>query len=363
MSWLSGLAGKAEALLNQVDQAASDSLKEAGFSTPQKEIQSNTIVTESLSYEPSVLTTKPGQRGVVAQALVGTTPRTSVVKKEQINERVHTIAPRTSSVSSSLKSSVPSDDKLFEFLNSPSQPKTLSPSRLPSAPISHSTKKTPLPTSKSVPLISSHQPPLSNVMINEVTSPVTTAEKQVMNTQQEIIHPPVESEHIDEDADTKVPDNAPLTMSVTESIDGLTEHEQPLKSDTVSEEPAMTEKPTNKKELDSLKQTISNYKLENKLLKREINSLNEELVSIMSKLSGQEEKEAVYESEIHALREQASRTDHMIRQLRSHDEDLQASLEARDSQIGVLRARLSEADRKVEEQQKQLAGADSEKER
>lgn len=200
-------------------------------------------------------------------------------------------------------------------------------------------------------------------MINEVTSPVTTAEKQVMNTQQEIIHPPVESEHIDEDADTKVPDNAPLTMSVTESIDGLTEHEQPLKSDTVSEEPAMTEKPTNKKELDSLKQTISNYKLENKLLKREINSLNEELVSIMSKLSGQEEKEAVYESEIHALREQASRTDHMIRQLRSHDEDLQASLEARDSQIGVLRARLSEADRKVEEQQKQLAGADSEKER
>ena len=91
--------------------------------------------------------------------------------------------------------------------------------------------------------------------------------------------------------------------------------------------------------------------------------MNEELASLMGKLGSHDESVAHYESGIHALREQASRTDHMIRQLRSHDDDLRATLESKDSQITVLRARLSEADQKVEEQQRRLTALSTEKER
>ncbi len=369
MSWFTDLAGKAEALLNQVDQVASESLKDAGFNTPQKAA----AVSEPLSYEPTVLTTsKPGQGAAIAQVLVGTTPRTSVAKKEQLNKPIQAATPRKFSASSSPTAS---DDKLFEFLNSPSQPKVSSQPRSPPTSITHTTKQAPplaSTTAKSVPRPQSASGDTNLTTTVTTTHTNTTTHTTNNDVQQEATYPPpAESQPID--ASTTEADNpadgggdtSPLTLAITDSPDGVPEGKHTLKQGVDSEALVTIDESISpdKKELDNLKLTISNYELENKLLKREINSLNEELAALMRKMSEREEKEAHFESEIHALREQASRTDHMIRQLRSHNEDLQASLEARDSQISILRARLSEADRKVEEQQRFLTAAGSEKER
>ena len=55
----------------------------------------------------------------------------------------------------------------------------------------------------------------------------------------------------------------------------------------------------------------------------------------MERVREAEEGMASHRGEVEALREQATRSDHVIRQLRSQEEDLQSVLEARDSQIQV----------------------------
>ena len=88
-------------------------------------------------------------------------------------------------------------------------------------------------------------------------------------------------------------------------------------------------------ELLALQQRISNLELENKLLKREVGSLNDELGVMLVRVRETGEGAGRYEKEIAALREQVAKGDHMIRQLRSHEEDLQSILEAKESQIQV----------------------------
>ena len=75
--------------------------------------------------------------------------------------------------------------------------------------------------------------------------------------------------------------------------------------------------------------------LENKLLKREVSSLNDELGTVLERVREAEEGVALHREEAESLREQATTSGRVIRQLRSHDEDMQATLEARDSQIQV----------------------------
>lgn len=115
-------------------------------------------------------------------------------------------------------------------------------------------------------------------------------------------------------------------------------------------------------EVDSLRQKVSNLELENKLLKREIGSLNDEMGTLMTRLNEASDGTSRYEREIQSLREQVSQLDHVIRQLRSHDDDLQALLEARDQQIAVLRTQLAEGDKTAEQLRVHVSAAQREKE-
>ena len=85
----------------------------------------------------------------------------------------------------------------------------------------------------------------------------------------------------------------------------------------------------------SLQQKLSGVELENKLLKREVSSLNDELGAALERVREAEEGVALQRTEMESLREQAATSERVIRQLRSCDEDTQATLEARDSQIQV----------------------------
>ena len=83
------------------------------------------------------------------------------------------------------------------------------------------------------------------------------------------------------------------------------------------------------------RQEVSRLSLENKLLKREVTSLNDELNELTQRSREDRNSLAHFETEAHSLREEVSSLDHMIRQLRSSEEDLQASRDAKDSQLQV----------------------------
>lgn len=54
--------------------------------------------------------------------------------------------------------------------------------------------------------------------------------------------------------------------------------------------------------------------------------------------------ESQFKDEINSLRQQCSTLDQLLRRMRSQEDDLTAALEARDSQIHILRTRLEESD-------------------
>ena len=116
-------------------------------------------------------------------------------------------------------------------------------------------------------------------------------------------------------------------------------------------------------ELEEWKQMVSTLQLENRLMKREVSALNEELSGVTLRANQAADVKARCEGELRALREQVSKSDQIARQLRSREEDFQATLMARDSQIEVLRSQLSAADRAVEEAKERLLLSKKEQER
>lgn len=58
-----------------------------------------------------------------------------------------------------------------------------------------------------------------------------------------------------------------------------------------------------------------------------------------------------------------SQSDQIVRELQSRESDLMEALQAKDSQLGVLRIRLEEADKQIESKQKSIAGLEGERSR
>lgn len=58
-----------------------------------------------------------------------------------------------------------------------------------------------------------------------------------------------------------------------------------------------------------------------------------------------------------------SQSDQMVRELQSRESDLMEALQAKDSQLGVLRIRLEEADKQIESKQRSIAGLEGERSR
>jgi chromosome segregation ATPase len=156
----------------------------------------------------------------------------------------------------------------------------------------------------------------------------------------------------------------------TEEVDGEAQSSTtpetkgpPLQGEQQVREEQLPEAASQNSELEVWKQKVSNLELENRLMKREVNALNEELSGVMQRRNEASDIKAQYESKIQALREQASRAGHVIRQLQSHEEDLQASVVARDSQIEVLRNQLAAGDRALVEAKERLVSSKKEQDR
>ena len=441
MSWFSGLAEKAEAFLDQMDQTAATTLHDAGI-TPQKKALSphqdklySDTQDKSLPYEPTTSTMDSGtsQGSTVAQILVGSASGAQLLMKSKSTSPTNTssrVVPGGGGVShekplspgsvvGSRHSQKENDDILFEFLNTPSKtkPKTVSQPKVHVAsgrtnmravtPLNIRLSQQPgLPRPHSSPVML--QPSLSKnkldgsemAGVKSVTSEEGVHVKSVISEEKETVGGSqwkigeTESESVDADTDLKESEksstiedtdtHSQMTV-IQESTDlpaseltltqlsetqetiakdeAVPSEEQQLATSNEDVTPLRTEGAQTQAALDALNRKVSTLELENKLLKREVGSLNDELGSVLSRMKEASDNIAHYDSEIHALREQASQTDYMIRQLRSHEEDLQATVDSKESQIQVLRTRFSEAERVLEDFKHQISSSQKEKER
>ncbi|KAL5272237.1 hypothetical protein ACHWQZ_G000450 [Mnemiopsis leidyi] len=95
---------------------------------------------------------------------------------------------------------------------------------------------------------------------------------------------------------------------------------------------------------DSKSEVLSRLELENKLIKQEVSQLTEEISFLSSKLSSCKEKLQVQSSANKEQQEELKRQSGSIRRLKENEADLKEALTAKDTQIGVLKVRLAEAD-------------------
>lgn len=406
MSWLSDLTGKAGAFLEKMDQAAATSLQEAGIGSPshnsggepgsgsgsrqmllvghdpRKLSPSGT----GIPYEPTAYQSlsSPSERGAaVAQVLVGSASGSAHLTS---TPKVPVSAAATAAGASKFdhKPAV-TDDSIFEFLNAPS-PGSINNGRknaklkvveqFPSPSLS------PSPSPATIPV----QAPGTNKVPRPISSPGAAPEELEADKKKMRVSSSMPDMRRDSGKDDR---KSVEGVEETEGVDGNSDkaqgslaldedHMPPIVMISASSADDQAAVPTDgegvvkdtptgesgaEREIEEWKRKVSNLQLENKLMKREVSALNEELGTVTSRASEASNSRAHYESEIDALREQASRSDHLIRQLRSHEEDLQASLEARDSQIVVLRTQLSVSDKALEDAKERLLLSKKEQER
>lgn len=172
MSWLSGIAGRAEALLDRMDQAAATSIQSTGLATPQRGSGPGAEETTSrhhtsLSYEPtaSVAVERPHSVPSKTSTSVFHSHKTAPYSPVARPEAPPKTTPTPSSYnaySKSRSSSDANDDSIFQFLNTPSNqpakksqpptaakktpsnPQTAKPDKEVAAPYSDACSLTPL---------------------------------------------------------------------------------------------------------------------------------------------------------------------------------------------------------------------------
>lgn len=375
MSWFKEFTGKAGALLDKMDQAAATSLQEVGIATPPKggsniskepggsrqEMSGDLRISggggsgvSGVPYEPTTFQSlnSPSQRGAaVAQVLIGSSTSSTQLTSTPRN-RPMSPATYSSGSGKSERKGLDTDDSIFEFLNAPNVGRKSSTHRVMPTSSRPSSAKSGSTNGES----SSHQ-----------VSPSVAQEQLEEGMQIPLTSIPDEK---GEKKDVAICEGG-REMEKTEEVDGEAEILAAAQTKEVASSQdeqlagvgGVAGETSQGAELEAWKQKVSNLELENRLIKREVNALNEELSGVMQRHNEAADVKVHYQSEMQALREQASRADHMIRQLRSHEEDLQASVVARDSQIEVLRNQLSAGDRALAEAKEKLVLSKKEQDR
>ena len=287
-SWFTGLAGKAEALLERVDQTAADTLK-----TPRKETSNK--VTRAVKSSNRTFSLEGAGTGLsgVSSTIQSTLPRVAsegFLNRDSREGRGERKSPlQTANLAASLtrpKSSqqlqnvAVTDEQLFEFLNAPGD--------------SRQTRKSSL---DSTILVDSRE------TLNPVKLELTSMEVSVDSNREDIVDGPPGGQ-------------TQASTSMTSSVE------------------------------QGLREQVSNLELENRLLKREVTSLNQELTNVADRARQAEKTMTDLRKQLDSNRQTSYRSDNLVRELQGRHDDLVETLAARDSQIAVLRVKLQEADEK-----------------
>ncbi|XP_009905595.2 golgin subfamily A member 5 [Dryobates pubescens] len=337
MSWLADLAGKAEDLLNRVDQGAASALskkdttssavydnKNLDSANEYSELRQHTgelkyQVSSKAAYISSAADNIKHQKATILAGTANVKParRTSSEVASPV-ENVST--PRAASHFVRRKKSEPDDELLFDFLNSSEKE--------PNGKMN--SKK--LEKSKA-PVLQNHSRTSSISSVSTSTQSAKTAEDNSIRSQ-----------------GNETPDS---------SDSGLGTQGDGVKDSSLS---AVTNPGLSAND-DFKSHELSNLRLENQLLRNEVQSLNQEMASLIQRSKETQEELNKSREKVEKWNVDHSRSDRMVRELQARVDDLTEAVGAKDSQLAVLKVRLQEADQLLSARTEALEALQSEKSR
>ncbi|KAM5338442.1 golgin subfamily A member 5 [Glossophaga mutica] len=331
MSWFADLAGKAEDLLNRVDQGAATALSRKenigsiiySKNTDYPELhQQNTDSTHQTGSKADYISSAADNiRNQKATILAGTTnvkagPRASVEASHPIE---NSSAPRPSSQFVRRKKSEPDDELLFDFLNSSRKEPT------GREEIRKERGKTPV------------------LQSSQMTN-VSTANTSITTTRSTEESPSGSQSHASSNSD-----------SGHEVQEDSSKENVSSNASCADQNPQPTD--------DGQSHELSNLRLENQLLRNEVQSLNQEMASLLQRARETQEELNKARARIEKWNVDHSKSDRITRELRAQVDDLTEAVAAKDSQLAVLKVRLQEADQLLSTRTEALEALQNEKSR
>ncbi|XP_035927462.1 golgin subfamily A member 5 isoform X2 [Halichoerus grypus] len=331
MSWFADLAGKAEDLLNRVDQGAATALSRKENSSnitynknaDYPELQQNTDLTYQTGSKATYISSAADNIGNQKATILAGTANVKVGSRTSA-EASHPVenasVPRPSSQFVRRKKSEPDDELLFDFLNSSQKEPT------GRVEIKKERSKTPVLQSSRTAGVSS---------VNTSITAVKTIEENASGSQSDVTSNNSDSGHeVQEDSSKE---------NVSSSA-ACADHNPTPTHDGKSHE-------------------LSNLRLENQLLRNEVQSLNQEMASLLQRSKETQEELTKARARVEKWNVDHSKSDRITRELRAQVDDLTAAVDAKDSQLAVLKVRLQEADQLLTTRTEALEALQTEKSR
>ncbi|XP_007942692.1 golgin subfamily A member 5 [Orycteropus afer afer] len=330
MSWFADLAGKAEDLLNRVDQGAATALRKENISNaiynknidyPELHQQNTELTYQTGSKAPYISSAAETIRSQKATILAGTAhvKAGSRTPAEASHSAETASVPRPSSQFVRRKKSEPDDELLFNFLNSSQKE--------PSGKVEINKERGKAPAQSS-----------RTSSVSSVNTNVTTIKTNEENSSESQSH--VASNNSDAGPEDQLDSSKEKASSGGTSTD----HTPTSNDNGKSHE-------------------LSNLRLENQLLRNEVQSLNQEMASLLQRSKETQEELNKARARIEKWTVDHSKSDRMTRELRAQVDDLTEALAAKDSQLAVLKVRLQEADQLLNTRTEVLEALQSEKSR
>nr|XP_006133779.1 golgin subfamily A member 5 [Pelodiscus sinensis] len=335
MSWFADLAGKAEDLLNRVDQGAATALSkkdntgkviydntdlESASEYPELHQQTRELTYQTSSKADYISTAADNIIHQKATILAGTanvkaaarTPLEGSPPAESVS------IPRPSSQFVRRKKSEPDDELLFDFLNSSEKGTNgrMDPKK-----------------EKNKAVLQNHS---QNSSINSV--PIST--QNIKTTEDHSIRSP--SHETRDNSDSGLGTEVDVTKG--SSLNTATNPNLSANEDCKSHE-------------------LSNLRLENQLLRNEVQSLNQEMASLIQRSKETQEELKNARARVDKWNVDHSKSDRVVRELQARVDDLTEAVSAKDSQLAVLKVRLQEADELLSTRTEALDALQSEKSR
>lgn len=331
MSWFVDLAGKAEDLLNRVDQGAATALSRKdnasniySKNTDYTELhQQNTdLIYQTGPKSTYISSAADNIRNQKATILAGTAnvkvgSRTPVEASHPVE---NASVPRPSSHFVRRKKSEPDDELLFDFLNSSQKEPT------GRVEIRKEKGKTPVFQSSQTSSVSS---------VNPSVTTIKTIEENSFGSQ---------------------------THEAASNSDSSHEGQEESSKENVSSNAACPDHTPTPND-DGKSHELSNLRLENQLLRNEVQSLNQEMASLLQRSKETQEELNKARARVEKWNADHSKSDRMTRGLRAQVDDLTEAVAAKDSQLAVLKVRLQEADQLLSTRTEALEALQSEKSR
>ncbi|XP_059675557.1 golgin subfamily A member 5 [Gavia stellata] len=336
MSWLADLAGKAEDLLNRVDQGAASALskkdtassaaydnKNLDSANEYSELRQHTgelkyQTSSKAAYISSAADNIKHQKATILAGTANVKParRTS----SEVASPVESVStPRAASHFVRRKKSEPDDELLFDFLNSSEKE--------PNGRMDSKKEKS------KAPVLQNHSRTSSISSVSTSTQSAKTTEDNSVRSQ-----------------GNETPDSSDSGLGA--QVDGV-------KDSSLS---AVTNPSISANE-DFKSHELSNLRLENQLLRNEVQSLNQEMASLIQRSKETQEELNKSRERVEKWNVDHSKSDRMVRELRARVDDLTEAVGAKDSQLAVLKVRLQEADQLLSARTEALEALQSEKSR